>query len=61
MEYYLGKSDRHIIHQIVHNGGLILSEYENTMKSEFYTFPQRNRIIAGLSDALFVPEAGSQS
>jgi DNA processing protein len=31
------------------------------MKPEHYTYPQRNRIIAGLSDVLFLPEAGINS
>jgi len=26
-----------------------------------YTYPQRNRIIAGLADALFLPEASKNS
>lgn len=58
---YLGQYSRHIIDQIVSSGGLIISEYPNDMKPEKYTFPARNRIIAGLSDILFVPEAGKKS
>lgn len=31
------------------------------MKPTDYSFPQRNRIIAGLADVLFLPEAGEKS
>lgn len=50
-----------MMHQIIENGGLILSEYPPDRKPEKYTFPARNRIIAGLADVLFVPEAGPKS
>jgi len=59
--HYLDLPARHMIHQIIANGGLVLSEYPADMKPERYSFPARNRIIAGLSDVLFVPEAGQKS
>ncbi len=49
------------INQIVANNGLVLSEFKLFQKPEKYTFPQRNRIIAGLADVIFVPEAGEKS
>ncbi|MEI6425742.1 MAG: DNA-processing protein DprA [Candidatus Absconditabacteria bacterium] len=58
---YLQKSDRHLIASIVENGGLVISEFRLFQTPENYTFPQRNRIIAGLSDVLFLPEAGKKS
>jgi len=61
IQRYLDQPAYHIIHQIIENGGLVLSEYPADMKPEYYTFPARNRIIAGLSDVLFVPEAGKKS
>lgn len=59
--YYMKRSKRTIIEQIVANGGLVLSEYKLWEKPTHYTFPQRNRLIAGLADVLFLPEAGEKS
>lgn len=42
-------------------GGLVISEYEPTFPASAGTFPARNRIISGLSDALVVVEAGMNS
>ncbi|MDR2486783.1 MAG: DNA-processing protein DprA [Clostridiales Family XIII bacterium] len=41
--------------------GLILSEYEAGTPAAKYTFPQRNRIVSGLSRAVVVVEAGPSS
>lgn len=41
--------------------GLIVSEYPKGTEAMPYRFPQRNRIIAGLSDAVVVVEARSGS
>ncbi len=41
--------------------GLLLSEYLPSFKAKRYTFPKRNRIIAGLSDGVLIPEAGIKS
>lgn len=41
--------------------GLILSEHFVTHKPTKYSFPIRNRIIAGLSDAVLITEAGKKS
>ncbi|MCG2809053.1 MAG: DNA-processing protein DprA [Candidatus Portnoybacteria bacterium] len=46
---------------ILENRGLIISEYEGEMKPALWTYPQRNRIVAGLSKALLVIEAGEKS
>lgn len=42
-------------------GGALLSEFEPTMKASDYTFPQRNRIMAGLSKAILLIEAKERS
>ncbi len=41
--------------------GLIIIEYYVTIKPTKYTFPTRNRIIAGLSSAVLITEAGDGS
>lgn len=47
--------------QIVSSGGLLLSEYPPNELARPYYFPQRNRIIAGLSRATLVIEAAEKS
>ena len=47
--------------EIVGKGGLILTEFPLDMKADTYTFPARNRIIAGLSKGTVVLEAGEGS
>jgi DNA processing protein len=39
----------------------VLSEFRLKQVPSRWTFPQRNRIIAGLADAVFVPAAGEKS
>src|SRR3989338_239537 len=47
--------------EIVELGGAIIAEYENDFKATLWTFPQRNRIISGLSPATLVVEAPEKS
>lgn len=47
--------------EIVKAGGALLSEFEPDMKAADYTFPQRNRIMAGLAQATLVIEAKERS
>ena len=41
--------------------GLIVSEYEKQTVPELWLFPQRNRIVAGISDAVLVVEGAEKS
>lgn len=41
--------------------GLLVSEYYPSFRPKKYTFPQRNRIVAGLSDGVLITEAGAKS
>ena len=47
--------------QILKNGGALISEFEPNMKAAPYTFPKRNRIIAGMSKAVLIVEATPKS
>ena len=47
--------------KILDQGGCMLSEYEANFMSTLYSFPQRNRIMAGLSCAVLVIEAEIKS
>ncbi|OQY31727.1 MAG: DNA protecting protein DprA [Spirochaetaceae bacterium 4572_59] len=47
--------------EIIHGGGLILSEYEADSQPALWTYPRRNRIVVGLSPLLLVMEAGLKS
>ncbi|MBI2644189.1 MAG: DNA-protecting protein DprA [Candidatus Wildermuthbacteria bacterium] len=46
---------------IMKQDGLIVSEYEGGFVPTLWSFPRRNRIIAGLSQATLVIEAGEKS
>ena len=46
---------------ILDNDGLIISEYPGDVEPKMWTFPRRNRIVAGLSQATLVIEAGEKS
>ena len=47
--------------EIIKNKGCIISEYSLGTKPERLHFPQRNRIISGLSDGVVVVEASKKS
>ena len=47
--------------EILNNKGLIISEYEGDAMPVNWMYPRRNRIVAGLSKATLVVEAGLKS
>lgn len=47
--------------RIAQSGGMVISEYEPMLKATLWTFPQRNRIIAGMAKAIVVIEARERS
>ncbi|MBK6765923.1 MAG: DNA-protecting protein DprA [bacterium] len=55
------ESHKGIAEQIVAQGGALMSEYGPGVEPTVYTFPQRNRIIAGLSSVTIVVEAPDRS
>lgn len=50
-----------LYHEILDNGGLIISEYSGKFPPANWSYPRRNRIVAGLSKAVLIIEAGEQS
>lgn len=47
--------------QILESGGVVISEFEPKQEAQLWTFPYRNRIVVGLSQAVVVVEAGEKS
>ena len=50
-----------LVNKIINSGGAVISEYGPGTKSEIWFFPERNRIIAGLSRGVLVVEAPEKS
>ncbi len=50
-----------LIKNILDSGGCLISEYEPEFKAQYYTFPQRNRLVAGISKASLIIEAQEKS
>ncbi|MEK7576439.1 MAG: DNA-processing protein DprA [Patescibacteria group bacterium] len=55
------KDNLTLAEKIYEHGGALISEYQPDQKPELWTFPQRNRIIAGIAKAIIVIEAGEKS
>jgi DNA processing protein len=50
-----------LYNKILENKGLIISEFEGNFPPATWTYPKRNRIVAGLSKAVLIIEAGLSS
>ncbi len=50
-----------LYNKILENKGLIISEFEGNFPPANWTYPKRNRIVAGLSKAVLIVEAGLNS
>ncbi|MCD5381635.1 MAG: DNA-processing protein DprA [Candidatus Pacebacteria bacterium] len=50
-----------LAHKILESGGGLLSEFEPDFKATKWSFPQRNRLVAGISRATLLIEAGERS
>ena len=55
------KSNLQLYDDILETENILISEYEDNRKSELYFFPARNRIMAAMSDAVLIVEAGEKS
>jgi DNA processing protein len=49
---------RNLARQIIDEGGGLLTEFLSTQKPDKHHFPSRNRIVAGLCDAVIILESG---
>jgi len=54
-------SSKVLADEILRAGGALISEFEPNFRATRWSFPQRNRIMAGLSDAVLVIEAEIKS
>lgn len=55
------KENKKLFENIIENGGCVITEYEPDIFCNKFTFPQRNRIVAGLSKCILVIEAKEKS
>jgi DNA processing protein len=55
------RSNIRLAQEIVDTGGCLISEFEPKFISMLYSFPQRNRLMAGISKAVLIIEAEEKS
>jgi len=58
--YYEHKKEE-LLQTIIQKNGLILSEFKLDFSPTYYSFPQRNRLIAWLANLVYIPQAGIKS
>jgi DNA processing protein len=61
IDWKVTAEDEKLYQDVLELGSLIVSEYEGELEGSKWTFPQRNRIVAGISDAVLVIEAAEKS
>lgn len=54
-------TNRGLAEEIIKSGGCLLSEYEADFRATDWSFPRRNRIMAGMCDAVLLIEAVEKS
>lgn len=55
------KTNIKIMEEVINKGGCFISEYEPDFKATTWSFPMRNRLMAGISKAVLVIEAEEKS
>ncbi|MES2315404.1 MAG: DNA-processing protein DprA [Patescibacteria group bacterium] len=55
------KTNVRLAEDVVRSGGCVISEFEPDFKATLYSFPLRNRLMAGISKAVLVIEAAEKS
>lgn len=53
--------ENHDLYARLEGGGLLLTEFAPSVRPVGHNFPRRNRIVAGLADAVLVVQAGRRS
>ncbi len=61
IDYIHPENQTELYASILNHSGLVLSEYEGTLKPQMWMYPSRNRIVAGLCQAILVVEASVNS
>jgi len=51
----------HLARDILEHGGALISEFDDDYRVHNYMFPQRNRLLAGIADAVLIIEAREKS
>lgn len=54
-------SNRGLAEAILESGGALVSEYDPHFRAQLWSFPQRNRLMAGIADITLVIEAQEKS
>ncbi len=60
-EVFYPRAHLDLKHEILDHGGLIVNEFEPLVRSAVWTFPIRNRLMAGMSHITIVVEAEKKS
>jgi len=60
-DYFYPKGNQKLAVQILETGGLLISEFSPYVRAHPANFPRRNRIIAGLAEAVLIAEASAKS
>ena len=55
------KSNVRLMNEVVESGGCLISEFEPDFKATQWSFPMRNRLMAGISKAVLIIEAEERS
>lgn len=61
LDYEMEEEAEKVAKKILEVNGLILSEYDNDFLPTLWSFPRRNRIIVGISQAVIIIEAAEKS
>lgn len=61
IDYIHPEDQKDLYENILDKEGLVISEYEKDFKPQLWTYPRRNRIVAGLCKCIIVVEAGAGS
>ncbi|MFC1720779.1 DNA-processing protein DprA [Patescibacteria group bacterium] len=54
-------SNQPLAREILSHGGALISEFEPNFRATVWSFPKRNRVMAGLCDAVLIIEAAERS